>query len=294
MRENKVERRDTTRVITRRVVRIAVPSIRASTVGTVGVLALPIGCSGGSTAGVATAPIHAPTPAPVTTAARSAHPPEYDPILREGVLASSSFAPGLQPLDPTERTMLDQLCKATVDEIAARAGKTTKLSAPEAFAAAASSAPLDGPEADRCASLLLRSVRVERARTIEGEAMGSLRLIVRGLQWAFENESTPTRETRTVCPSAPPVPRDVTLLRGGPYQSSDSDWAARGWECLRFTLVGQPQRFQYELKVDERNGSFEAVARGFSSFSREPTELFIRGTIGSQGVVDPEAPVLRR
>jgi beta-lactamase regulating signal transducer with metallopeptidase domain len=64
--------------------------------------------------------------------------------------------------------------------------------------------------------------------------------------------------TRQLCPSGPPVPRQLQPP-DGKYQPQDSDWNEGGWQCLLFAM-DRPMSFQYELRTSS-NG-FVATAHG--------------------------------
>ncbi|MCU0691535.1 MAG: prepilin-type N-terminal cleavage/methylation domain-containing protein [Polyangiaceae bacterium] len=67
-----------------------------------------------------------------------------------------------------------------------------------------------------------------------------------------------------LCDASGAVP-SAGVPQGQKYQSQPSDWAATGWECLKFSMR-DPQYFQYEYaqtgSVDGDDGAFTAIARG--------------------------------
>jgi hypothetical protein len=145
---------------------------------------------------------------------------------------------------------------------------------------------LPGVDFKRCSELIGRDLRVYRANQVEAEAKKVLKTLALGLSSASE------RLPAQICPSSGPVPASLEQVKT-PFQSDDAAWAGPGWKCLRFSLAGTPQSFQYEFKTDLGSSSWEVTARGFSSPGNPATELYIRGGI-ENGKIKPSSAVMRR
>ena len=74
--------------------------------------------------------------------------------------------------------------------------------------------------------------------------------------------------------------------------STDADWGTPGWTCLRFTLVGSSQRFQYQVKTEPAAKAFTLVARGPSRDRSRIVEIVQSGVVKADRV--EMAPPVRR
>jgi len=264
---------------------------------------LALGLLLGSACAVTPAP--APAPAPVSTPAVVAiprpsaapSPSEPPPALESAPAASApprgepvrvadSLPDGLVALTMAERDELAARCKPLTDAIAAVATKSRGKSPLDlALEVLASPPALPGVDVPRCSELMLRELEIYRARAIEGEAIMNLKRISFGMAAAFT-------AGEALCPSAPPVPAAPGEFRDEKYSSKPEDWKAPGWRCLGFD---QPmtQRYQYEVLVDAKARTYEAIARRPGAGRRPPSELFLRGRI-ENGDLQPNSDVLRR
>lgn len=139
------------------------------------------------------------------------------------------------------------------------------------------------------AALAIYGVRKYLANAKTAEARTALGRIAKDAASAWDRESMAgdvldpggtAVNSKTLCPSAAaPVPSDEALVANMKYQSTNGEWKAAGWECLRFMMDG-PQYFQYNYTADPRtvpgaaDDEFVATARGdlngngaFSSFT---------------------------
>jgi hypothetical protein len=222
------------------------------------------------------------TPAASFAAAAPADPP--------GVPADESNPPGINPLSDAEAQEAELKCtklgRAIEKDVKAarKAGKNPY----EAVLEALNSPPnVPGLDVPRCAELMRRDVMASQALNIESEAKNNLKAISVGLSAAY-NQQPPV-----LCPSAPPVPPTLDLLRNGPWKADAASWEAPGWKCARFNLAGAPQYFQYELKTDAAAQTWEVVARGFPVAGQPATELYLRGRV-ENGHIQPSSRVMRR
>lgn len=201
--------------------------------------------------------------------------------------AADSLPDGLAPLGEAERSELEHGCKAFVSAVT-RAGKKagrSKSSIEIALEVLANPPKPPGVDAERCASLMKRDLLAYRARTIESEAMLTLKQLAFAMSDAFARQGS-------LCPSAPAVPSAHDLLAKEPYASSPQDWQSPGWRCLGFA-ISPPQRFQYEVRSDPNAGSYEIVARGFPVDGGPLSELYVRAEVES-GQLSPSQEILRR
>lgn len=234
-------------------------------------------------------PSASPSGAPTAsvTAAPTAEP--IAPALKPGVPVDSVAPPGTQPLTDAERKEVSSKCKKLSDAIVAASKKGGGKKRPIDYANEVFASPpkLPGVDVPRCTELLRRDMVEYLARTRESEAKLNLKRIIVGLVTALEHEPP------AFCASAPPVPPDLATVKDTPYASTQADWKAPGWTCVRFDLVGGQQVFQYELRTDAKARTYEAIARGYPVQGAPATELFIAGKVES-GAIDPSMPILRR
>mgnify|MGYP000939422163 CR=1 FL=1 len=246
--------------------------------------------AGGSHADAAREASESPSPPGEATASTEASSPTPDAsksARRAPRPAADSLPDGLAPLGEAERSELAERCKAFVSAVT-QAGKKagrSKGSIEIALEVLANPPKPPGVDAERCASLMKRDLLAYRARTIEAEAMLTLKQLAFAMSDAFSRQGS-------LCPSAPAVPSALELLAKEPYASSPQDWQSAGWRCLGFT-ISPPQRFQYELRSDPSAGSYEIVARGFPVDGGPPAELYVRGEVES-GQLSPSQEILRR
>jgi hypothetical protein len=105
------------------------------------------------------------------------------------------------------------------------------------------------------AALAVFAVRKYLINAKVAEARNVVGTIARDLVAYYESETT--KGTRRKLVAFPPVPK--TVPRGVAYQSSPADWKA--WAPLRFEM-SEPQRFQYEVKLDKTGKHAQVIARG--------------------------------
>jgi hypothetical protein len=96
-----------------------------------------------------------------------------------------------------------------------------------------------------------------------------------------------------LCASAAAVPADLATLKRGPVTPGPDAYATPGWMCVRFANQGAPQHFQYELRTDASDQSYEIVARGFPVKGKPAVELFLKGK-AEDGQITPSSDVYRR
>lgn len=136
------------------------------------------------------------------------------------------------------------------------------------------------PAADleRCTELLTRSIKLYIAAAIEVEAKLTLSRLVKGMVAAYQ-------KNRALCPSTEkPVPADLARLRREPYESTDADWDTPAFQCLGFSMGGQGQRFQYEVRADPGGKKFRVIARGFPHKNGPAVEISQEGSITEKGI----------
>jgi hypothetical protein len=191
-----------------------------------------------------------------------------------GVPVEDSAPAGLQLLSDEEVKYAEANCKKLQEKLQQAAKKQKGMAPADAVLEALANPPnVPGVDVKKCADLLRRDVQGYRVSAIESEVSNQIKRIVIGLVSALD------RQPSQVCPNVGPTPRELASVQKGPYSSQSSDWKEPGWECARFDLVGQPQRFQYELKTDPASKSFLVVARGYSMPGSPATELFVKGVI---------------
>lgn len=213
--------------------------------------------------------------APAAAAPEQDAPPTAAPSApaapaREPRPALSSSPEGVQPLSDEEKKTLKNACGAftkAVEKAAKALGKPSLEAVLEVLRAPPSPAGVDGPA---CAGLMQRDMIVYRARTLESEALLGLKRFAVGVVSAAESDK------KEHCPSAPPVPKEIAILKNGPFTSTPADYASPGYRCAHFDMP-TPQHFQYELETDEKAGTFRVIARGFPVEGQGPEELFLGG-----------------
>jgi hypothetical protein len=255
-----------------------------------------VGC-GSPTATPATAPHSEPSASAApshASKAEAAAPAQPKPTKADAGgavqerLARTSPPPGVSPLSVDEqgyaKTKCDALLKAVEREAKKRKGKADAVEL--AIGVLKNPPKASGVDVAKCAALLIRDLETYRAKTIEIEALQTLKRIGVGLGSAL------TREPPGVCPSAPPTPKRLEALQTGPTETKPADWNSDGWRCAGFAAAG-PIRFQYELRTDQKAKRYEIIARGYPGSSEQPTELVFRVPFGS-GEPDLTQPIYRR
>lgn len=215
----------------------------------------------------------------------AAAPPEVP-----GVAAEESSPPGVVPLTEAEAKEVEDKCSRLGPAIKKQVNALRKAgkSATDAMLEALQTPPkVAGTDVPRCVELMRRYLIEDRAQTIESEAKNNLKAMSVALAGAME------RTPPELCPSAPAVPASLDALKSGPWSSAADAWDAPGWKCARFTLTGSPQYFQYELRTNAANKTWEIVARGFPVPGQPSTELFLRGNV-QDGKITPSSNVMRR
>lgn len=207
---------------------------------------------------------------------------------RPARLASETAPPGLTPVHADEQKDVESKCAPLGKWIEQNIGKAaTRKAAGEKLVELLAKPPtLQGVDVPRCADIMVRGVREYLARSREGEAISTLKTIMLAMASAAADDGA-------LCPSAAPVPKDVSALAREPYQSSAADWQSGGWRCLHIDLASGRQRYQYQVKTAQDGQSFEAIARGHSVDGAPLTELFIVGKLEG-GKVEPNSDVYRR
>jgi hypothetical protein len=145
---------------------------------------------------------------------------------------------------------------------------------------------MPAPDLERCTELLTRSIKIYVAAAVEVEAKLTLTRLVKGMVAAYQ-------EKRALCPSTEkPVPKDLARLRAEPYTSTAADWETPAFQCLRFSMEGQAQRFQYEVRSDPGGKKFSVIARGFPHKKGPVVEISQEGSITEKGI--EVAPPVRK
>ncbi len=225
---------------------------------------------------LASDPAPPPSAPSATTQASAAVAPAVQPpafAAWTGVPAKDTFPAGAEPISDAEATEADKKCKPLQDALAAAAKKIKASSAPEAVLQALADPPkVKGVDVPRCADLIRRDLISYRAKTIESEAIQQLKRLAVAVGSGLD------RQPRTFCPSAPPVPADVSTLNAVPHQTDQKAWDHVAWKCLGFSLA-TPQYFQFRYEIDEPSQTFVAVAKGFPVAGKPAVELFLRGQV---------------
>lgn len=253
----------------------ATPAVEGSSAGAGSGEASPAAASGmpvksdaeGSPAKEKTA--SAPGPGP---AAAAEPPPEPAPV----------------PLTPEEQKEADRICKPLQKALEKAAGKRGEKGLEETLDEVLK-APPKMPAADltRCSDLVRRSIRAYVAASIEVEAKVTMTRVVKSMVAAYQRDGK-------LCPSSErPVPADVSRLKAAPYfTSEEGDWKGASWDCLGFSMAGQTQRFQYEVRSDPQAKTFQVIARGFPVARGGMVELVQEGAVTAKGM-EVKPPVRR-
>lgn len=131
----------------------------------------------------------------------------------------------------------------------------------------------------RCTELLTRGIQTYLIAAKEVEAKVVMTQIGRAMAQSYGANGG------KLCPSSErPVPADKAQVATEPYVSTAADWETPAWKCLGFSFAGQPQRFQYETRVDPATKTFEVIARGLPVVKGRWVELRQKGTVTSKGV----------
>ena len=228
------------------------------------------GCGGAqqpsTTPPAGSVPIAAPdaSSAVVPAAAASSPAPATQ---AQSKLAADSLPEGLSPLSDDEVKEAETQCKPLGDALADAAKRDKPKVGMVDFATEFLKNPpkLAGVDAARCGDLILKDLNIFRARTMETEAIRYLQAMARGVRSAYLHEPP------TVCPSASPTPANLSDVKDKSYKSTSEDWSSsKGWSCIRFALA-EPQRYQYELRMDPAAKHFEGIARGLALLPRKQT-----------------------
>ncbi len=254
-----------------------------------------LGCSAGPGQSPAGSPARTESTAEVEPRSRSedsgkpgASAPTPGKAASEERPARSAPPPGVSPLSKEEQVYAKTQCKPLLAAIERQAKKKrSKGSAIDLALKVLQNPPkAKNVDAAKCSALLIRDLETYRAKTIEIEALQTLKRIGAGLASAL------SREPPGVCPSAPPTPKSLGALAKGPVETTASDWKTDGWRCAGFAAAG-PIRFQYEPVTDQKAKQYEIIARGYPGSPTAPTELVFRVPYGS-GEADLTQPVYRR
>jgi hypothetical protein len=203
------------------------------------------------------------------------------PAVVEPREAATSEPAGLDSLSASERAALERpACAAEIRAIARRARNPSAV-----FDAVASHQPRTA-----CIELATRDLRTALARSIEAEAMAALRAIASSMRQGGDGWSRRGAQAVTLCPSAPPIPRDLQSLRAGPARIAAGELTG-GWTCANLPFVQDAVRYQYEIRTAPDGRSSEILARGFPVRDRTtPEELFVRVVVDN----DADPIVYRR
>jgi len=220
----------------------------------------------------------APPPSPAAIASSDAPAPTAEP----------AAPPAPAQLTEAEQREAGRTCKPMMDALSAR--KKKGGGDPLALLADVLKKPPPRMPADkvaRCAGLLERGLRTYLAAAREVEANVVLRRMSQAMVAAAQGNAG------KLCPSSErPIPADKALIANDPYVSTEADWSTPAWRCLGLSLVGQAQRFQYEVRSDPQKGTFELHARGAPGGDGRWVDLVQRGTLSAKGI--EVAPVERR
>lgn len=179
-------------------------------------------------------------------------------------------------------------CEPLLDAVAraAKSRKSKKSAVDVTLEILAKPPKVKNVDMQKCSALLIRDLQTYRARSIEVEALQTLKRIGVGLA------SVLAKDPPGVCPSAPPTPENLNALADGAVDTKPADWAADGWRCAGFAAAG-PIRFQYELVTDVKAKKYELIARGYPGPDRQATELVFIIPFAS-GEADLAQPIYRR
>lgn len=218
--------------------------------------------------------------APIATATHdSVAPAPSATSLAVAAPAEPPAAPEPLPLTAAEQKDTARLCKPLMNAMAKAKAKAPDQSPIEVLDAALAKPPpsMKSADVERCRDLLGRGIRgyVAAAREVEAKVvLGQIALRAVGAY----------RDTGKLCPDASPVPADRARVAKGPYESTAADWTSPGWACLHFSFEGQPQRFQYEVRVDADGKGFELLAHGVPGENGRFVTIAQHGKIGDKGI----------
>lgn len=192
------------------------------------------------------------------------------------IFLAAPAADANKPLSPKERHVFDgAACEAFRTALA----DATKGQEPEAIDEAISTLkrPDAVPESDwqTCVALANRDRAATKVRLIESEAVRMLGQLGDGMAAAYA-------QTHKLCPSTTPAPVSPALLRGGVYGTKAGDFDDT-WECVGKPLVNA-QRFQYEIKVDQKKRVFTIFARGYPAGDGKLRTLSRTGRVSGDAV----------
>lgn len=252
----------------------------------------------GCGSGAATAPPESPTAPPGGDVAGPEGPaaeipdaaPTTEPEVpsRDPVPAADTLPAGLSPLSDEEAQEAETKCAGLSKALASavKADKSGRSRTDVLLEALRQGIEAPGVDVARCSELIRRDLLVYRARMIESEAINNIKMISVGLA------SATNKEPPELCPNAGPTPSDLAALERGAVPVPNDAWSAPGWACVRFSSP-VPVRFQYELRVDGKAGTYEIIARGFPVEGQPAEVLFQKGTIEG-GKTRPSSDVMRR
>jgi hypothetical protein len=213
-----------------------------------------------------------------------------DPTSNSAAAGSSAAAtlaaptePAPAPITEAEGKELQKKCGPLQKAMQKHSGNDPEKTLEEAL-----KKPPKMPAADleRCTELLKRSIKLYIAAAVEVEAKLTMTRLVKGMVAAYQNK-------RALCPSTEkPVPADLTRLKTEPYSSTAADWETPAFQCLSFSMEGQAQRFQYEVRSDPGAKKFSVIARGFPHKNGPVVEISQEGSITEKGI-EVQPPVRR-
>ncbi len=128
--------------------------------------------------------------------------------------------------------------------------------------------------------LAISGVRKYIANAKTAEARNTLGQIAKSAATAYERDGK-------LCPSATPVPVDISSVRGRKYMSAPGEWEDKssGWSCLGFSMM-TPQYFQYAYT--STGSSFTATAHGDLNGDGEVSTFQVTGMVeGNRLVIAP-------
>jgi hypothetical protein len=159
------------------------------------------------------------------------------------MLAFDSYPPGVSPLGESEATEVRDKCGAVMGaaKAAARKDRRRKPAAEYVEQLAQTPPKIADVDVPHCLKLILRDTRAYVAKSSETGAANNMKRIIVGLSGAMMKGK--------LCPSAPPVPAELGVLKSGPVTPEANDYAAPGWMCVRFATQGAPQHWQYEVRT---------------------------------------------
>jgi hypothetical protein len=222
------------------------------------------------------APAAAPAPAASATAAT---PTATSTTPTTTAAEEPPGPPDPAPLTDEERKEAAKKCAPLTQ--AMQKAKGNQKSPLDALEAALKKPPaqLKGAALERCKELLTRGIETYLIGAKEVEARLVISQIGRAMAIAYSEQGG------KLCPASErPVPADKARVAKEPYVSTAADWDTPSWKCLGISLPEQPQRFQYETRVDPAAKTFEVIARGVPGGKGRWVELRQKGTVTSKGV----------